>query len=58
MLGGGFFQKSTQVLRVRRGEGLVDRLIGIADADPVAAIAHQPAQDLFLQGAAVLGFIL
>ena len=54
----GLVQKRAQVLRMRRCEGLVDRLVGIADADPVAFPTHQLAQNLLLQGAAVLGFVL
>ena len=47
-----------QVLGVGGGEGFENRLIGIADAHPVAALPRQRPQDLFLQPRAVLRLIL
>ena len=51
-------QKIAQVARTGRREGLVNRLVGVADARPVALRAGQQAQDALLQPAAVLGLVL
>ena len=52
------FQKLAQEPGVGRGEGLVDRLVGVADAHPVAAGPGQEPQYLLLQPAAILSLVL
>ena len=47
-----------QILGVGGGESLIDRLIGVANAHPVAALPGQGTQDIFLQPRTVLRFVL
>jgi len=53
----GALAEAAQQVRIGGGEGLVDGLIGIPDAHPVAALAGQQAQNIFLQSAGILGLI-
>ena len=52
----GFEQEIVEEADARRGEGGVDRLIGIAHAHPVAFLGQQ-AQNLFLQETGVLRLV-
>lgn len=54
----GFIEEAPEKLRVGGGERLVDGLIRIAHADPVAIVAGQKAKDALLKPAAVLRFSL
>ena len=53
-----FFQEVTQELGAGCGEGLVDGLVGVADAHPVAVGSDQQPQDFLLQPAAILRLVL
>jgi len=49
--------KISQVAGISGGEGLVNCLVGIADAHPVSLLASQQGEDLLLQAAGVLRFV-
>ena len=51
-------QEVAQIARISRSEGAHNRLIGVADPDPIATRPHQQRDQLLLQGDAVLRLVL